>query len=83
MHVKTCTSAWRHSVWHYSRLHSWITQEPYGVGDTVGLELDVDNGTLVAWKNGRRLGLMATGLAGTRARTPDTPSPISLSSVCL
>jgi hypothetical protein len=32
---------------------------PYGCGDTVALELDMGAGTLTAFKNGERVGLLA------------------------
>ena len=43
----------------------WDGQQGYDKGDTVGLRLDLDLGTLTAYKNGTRLGVIATGLSGT------------------
>jgi CubicO group peptidase (beta-lactamase class C family) len=51
----------------------WEGQQGYGVGDTVGLELDLrengiagagagGGGTLTAYKNGERLGVIESGL---------------------
>jgi hypothetical protein len=37
--------------------------EPYGSGDVLGLRLDLTQGTLTAYKNGRRLGVVAAGFA--------------------
>ena len=45
--------------------YMWAGAEGYGHKDTVGLRLDVDLGQLEAYKNGRRLGVLATGLRGT------------------
>jgi hypothetical protein len=42
----------------------WEGSERFGAGDVVGLLLDCDAGTLTVKKNGRRLGLAATGLPG-------------------
>jgi hypothetical protein len=33
-------------------------------GDRIGLLLDLDQGSMTMFKNGRRLGVMATGLSG-------------------
>jgi hypothetical protein len=38
--------------------------QPAKCGDTIGLLLDVDAGTLTVHKNDERLGVMATGLEG-------------------
>jgi hypothetical protein len=43
---------------------AWEGQEGFDQGDVVGLLLDCDAGTLTVKKNGRRLGVAATGLAG-------------------
>ena len=46
----------------------WEGQQGYGVGDTVGLEWDLREngagrgGTLTAYKNGERLGVIESGL---------------------
>jgi hypothetical protein len=37
----------------------------YGAGDTIGLALDMDAGTLTAYKNNASQGTMSTGLTGT------------------
>jgi hypothetical protein len=43
---------------------AWEGQEGFNQGDVVGLLLDCDAGTLTVKKNGRRLGVALTGLAG-------------------
>jgi hypothetical protein len=43
---------------------AWEGQEGFKQGDVVGLLLDCDAGTLSVKKNGRRLGVAATGLTG-------------------
>jgi hypothetical protein len=42
----------------------WIGQKSFGTGDVIGLLLDCDAGTLTVKKNGKQLGLVATGLTG-------------------
>ena len=43
---------------------SWEGAEGAEEGDTIGLLLDLDEGTLSVYKNGRKLGVMASGLTG-------------------
>ena len=42
----------------------WAGQEGCPPGATVGLRLDLTAGTLEVFRDGRRLGVMAEGLAG-------------------
>jgi len=42
----------------------WVGSESLSFGDQVGMLLDLDEGTLTVYKNGRRLGVMMRGLAG-------------------
>ena len=42
----------------------WDGLEAVSSGDEVGMLLDLDEGTLSVYKNGRRLGVMKRGLAG-------------------
>jgi hypothetical protein len=49
---------------HCATVHRWEGQQGFRVGDVVGLLLDCDAGTLTVKKNGKRLGVAATGLAG-------------------
>ena len=43
---------------------SWEGAEGAEEGDTIGLLLDLDEATLSVYKNGRKLGVMASGLTG-------------------
>ena len=43
---------------------AWDGQEGWGKDDVLGLEVDFSAGTLTAFKNGNRLGELATGLSG-------------------
>ena len=43
----------------------WEGNEPYGPGDTVGMLLNLDEGTLTVYRNNRRLGVLKDGLAGS------------------
>ena len=53
------------SDWDNERVISdWQGREGLGGGGTVGLLLDLDEGTLSVFKNGRRLGVMKDGLGG-------------------
>ena len=47
---------------HYNQL--WEGYEGCVTGDTVGMLLNLDNGTLTVYKNNRRLGVMKDGLSG-------------------
>jgi hypothetical protein len=49
---------------HAGKANQWTGQKPFGTGDVVGLLLDCDAGTLAVKKNGKRLGVAATGLTG-------------------
>jgi hypothetical protein len=46
--------------------HAWANGagQTYGLGDVIGLLLDIERGTLTGFKNGARLGDIATGLTG-------------------
>ena len=43
--------------------YQWPGSEPYGKGDTIGLQVDFGRDTVTAFKNGRRLGLLVNGLS--------------------
>jgi hypothetical protein len=49
---------------HHAEYTQWEGQEPFKQGDVMGLLLDCDAGTLAVKKNGVRLGVAFTGLAG-------------------
>jgi hypothetical protein len=51
-------------LYHGGGAKSWTGQESFGTGDVVGLLLDCDAGTLAVKKNGKLLGVAATGLTG-------------------
>ena len=42
----------------------WSGMQQMSSGDEIGLLLDLDEGTLTVYKNGRKLGVMKSGLAG-------------------
>ena len=44
---------------------SWEGMEGCGTGATIGMLLDLDEGTLTLYKNNRRLGVMKDGLSGS------------------
>ena len=46
-------------------IEDWEGSEPCELVDTVGMLLDLDEGTLAVYKNNRRLGVMIHGLSGT------------------
>jgi hypothetical protein len=52
------------SMFHAGGCKIWIGRQGFGKGDVVGLLLDCDAGTLTVKKNGKRLGVAATGLTG-------------------
>jgi hypothetical protein len=52
---------------HANQRHEWTGKHGFGAGDVVGLLLDCDVGTLTVKKNGKRLGVAATGLTGGSA----------------
>jgi len=43
---------------------TWDGMESFTYGDEIGMLLDLDDGTLSVYKNGRKLGVMKSGLAG-------------------
>ncbi|EJK44539.1 hypothetical protein THAOC_36911, partial [Thalassiosira oceanica] len=45
-------------------IHYWEGMEDCRTGDTVGMLLNLDEGTLSVYKNNRRLGVMKDGLSG-------------------
>jgi len=45
-------------------IDDWEGMETMSSGDEVGMLLDLDEGTLSVYKNGRKLGVMKRGLAG-------------------
>ena len=47
-----------------NEIESWEGSEGMSLGDDVGMLLDLDEGTLSVYKNGRKLGVMKRGLAG-------------------
>ena len=51
-------------LYHGGGAKSWTGQESFGTGDAVGLLLDCEAGTLAVKKNGKLLGVAATGLTG-------------------
>ena len=46
----------------------WEGMECCGTGDTIGMLLNLEKGTLTVWKNNRRLGVMKDGLSGPYCR---------------
>ncbi|EJK58694.1 hypothetical protein THAOC_21158 [Thalassiosira oceanica] len=44
---------------------NWEGMEGYEAGDTIGMQLNLDEGTLTVYKNNRRLGVMKGGLSGS------------------
>jgi len=60
-------SSWKSShnwegTWEES--HNWEGSESMSSTDEIGMQLDLDEGTLSVYKNGRKLGIMKRGLAG-------------------
>ncbi|EJK52723.1 hypothetical protein THAOC_27977 [Thalassiosira oceanica] len=47
------------------RFANWEGMESCSTGDTIGMLLNLDNGTLTVYKNNRRLGVMKDGLSGS------------------
>ena len=43
---------------------TWVGMESVSSGDEIGMLLNLDEGTLTVYKNGRKLGVMKRGLAG-------------------
>ena len=52
------------SNWSYWDIDGWEGQETLSEAGTIGLLLDLDEGTLTVYKNGRRLGVMKIKLSG-------------------
>jgi len=52
------------SNWSTNHCEEWEGQRGHYEDGTVGLDLDLDEGTLIVNKNGRRLGVMKDGLSG-------------------
>ena len=53
--------------WSHTRAYNidiWERSESMSLGDEVGMLLDLDEGTLSVYKNGRKLGAIKSGLAG-------------------
>ena len=58
---KCISSDWSGSDNEYE---SWEGMERVSAGDEIGMLLDLDEGTLSVYKDGRKLGVMKSGLAG-------------------
>jgi len=58
-----CISDWGDSTEDVPDI-AWEGMESMSSGDEVGMLLDLDEGTLSVYKNGRRLGVMKSGLIG-------------------
>jgi len=58
-----CTSNWIGSN-DYGTDKTWDGTESMSSNGTIGMLLDLDEGTLSVYKNGRKLGVMKRGLAG-------------------
>jgi len=50
--------------WHTQSINDWVGQEHFRRPGTIGLLLDLVEGSLSVYKHGRRLGIMASGLMG-------------------
>ena len=61
-HGRCYSSYWDND--YCSSNESWEGSEPLSSGDDIGMLLDLDEGTLSVYKNGRKLGVMKRGLAG-------------------
>ena len=59
---KCLSSGWNDKL--NNNIESWEGSETMSSGDEVGMLLDLDEGTLTVYKNGRELGVMKRGLAG-------------------
>ncbi|EJK45550.1 hypothetical protein THAOC_35833 [Thalassiosira oceanica] len=53
-----------HDYHGYHWIHDWEGIEGCETGDTVGMLLNLDEGTLTVYKNNRRLGVLKDGLSG-------------------
>ena len=56
------SSSWTQTIG--SETSTWEGKESISSGDDLGMLLDLDEGTLSVYKNGRKLGVMKSGLAG-------------------
>ena len=77
-HVGTTskTGAWLYAPVNGNLIHgnrglSWSGQRPAVLGDTIGLLLDLEKGSLDVWKNGEWLGQMVNCSPALRRRLPD------------
>jgi len=61
--AKFCTD-WEHVPEHV-RDREWEGREDCEAGDTIGMLLNLEEGTLTVYKNNRRLGVMKDGLSGS------------------
>ena len=61
---KYCTG-WEREVIDDMRDSEWEGMEGCQAGDTIGMLLNLEEGTLTVYKNTRRLGLMKDGLSGS------------------
>lgn len=59
--VKKC---WWHDWEEDYGVDDWEGSEGFHIGDEVGMLLDLEDGTLSVYRNGRRLGVMKDGLSG-------------------
>ena len=57
-------SEWKDNDRENERTVRWGGSESSASGDDIGMLLDLDEGTLSVYKNGRKLGVMKRGLAG-------------------
>ena len=62
--AKFCTG-WRREVMDAMREDEWEGREDAQAGDTIGMLLNLEEGTLTVYKNNRRLGVMKDGLSGS------------------
>ena len=58
------SSDWSDSIEGLTWDRSWDGKESISSGDEIGMLLDLDEGVLSVYKNGRKLGVMERGLAG-------------------
>ena len=75
-----CGSGYRRwTDWGSNDSSQWRGLEGLGESGTVGLLLDLDEGTLTVFKNGRRLGVMKDGLGGEYIWFVSVYSPCTIS----
>jgi len=60
--INCLSSGWDDEI--NNETESWEGSESISLGDELGMLLDLDEGTLTVYKNGRKLGVMKRGLAG-------------------